>query len=105
MLFHVSEEPNIKSFEPRTSEIAGESVVWAIDDTHLHNYLVPRDCPRVTYYAGTETSLEDTNRFLGLSRAVVAIESDWFERLQTCRLFCYHLPPETFETVRPPHLI
>jgi len=27
-------------------------LVWAIDGDHLRNYLVPRDCPRVTYYAG-----------------------------------------------------
>jgi hypothetical protein len=28
---------------------------------------------------------------------VVAVESGWLERLRSCRLYCYHLPPETFE--------
>ena len=32
-----------------------------------------------------------------LFRSVVAIESGWFERMRSCRLFCYHLPGETFE--------
>jgi hypothetical protein len=36
---------------------------------------------------------------LGKSDAVVAIESAWFERLRSCRLFCYHLPPDTFECI------
>jgi hypothetical protein len=28
---------------------------------------------------------------------VVAIERGWLERLRSCRLYCYHLSPETFE--------
>jgi hypothetical protein len=56
MLIHVSEESDIELFEPRRSEYMDEPVVWAIDATRLCNYLVPRDCPRVTYYAGRTTS-------------------------------------------------
>jgi len=97
MLFHISAEPGIEVFEPRPSQYTSEPVVWAINADRLHNYLVPRDCPRVTYYAGPETSAADAEHFLGSSRAVVAIESDWFERLRSCRLYCYHLAPETFE--------
>jgi hypothetical protein len=97
MLFHVSEEPGIERFEPRVSDYTGEPVVWAIEASRVHNYLLPRDCPRVTYYAGPETSAADVQRFLGSSPAVVAVESDWLERLRSCRLYCYHLPPETFE--------
>ena len=51
-LYHVSEEPDIQEFVPRRSEEAGDVVVWAIDEAHLRNYLVPRDCPRVTYATG-----------------------------------------------------
>jgi hypothetical protein len=51
-LFHVSEQANIGRFDPRPSEFASVPVVWAIDDARLRNYLVPRDCPRVTFYAG-----------------------------------------------------
>lgn len=39
-------------FEPRASGLVRNPVVWAIDAAHLCNYLVPRECPRVTYYAG-----------------------------------------------------
>src|SRR5215831_4643419 len=97
MLFHVSEEPDIERFEPRPSPFADGPVVWAIDAERLRNYLLPRDCPRVTYYAGTQTTAADAERFLGASPAVVAVESAWLERLRSCRLYCYHLPPETFE--------
>jgi len=99
MLFHVSEEPGIKRFEPRPSGNGGESVVWAIDAARLRNYLLPRECPRVTYYAGNETSPADVERFLGSSPAVVAVESGWLERLRSCRLYCYRLPPDRFECI------
>jgi hypothetical protein len=97
MLFHISDEPGIEVFEPRPSQYTSEPVVWAITAERLHNYLVPRDCPRVTYYAGPETSAADVEHFLGSSRAVVAIESDWFERVRSCGLYCYHFAPDTFE--------
>lgn len=97
MLFHVSEESGIERFEPRTSEDGGEPFVWAIDTARLRNYLLPRECPRVTYYAGRNTTPADVERFLGLSPATIAVESGWLKRLRTCRLYCYHLPAETFE--------
>ena len=99
MLFHVSEEAGIERFEPRWSESLGRNVVWAIDADHLRNYLLPRECPRVTYYAGPQTVSADVERFLGKSHAVVAIESAWFERLRSSRLFCYQLSPDTFECI------
>jgi len=95
-LYHVSEEPGIRVFEPRQIS-SGESLVWAIDEERLRNYLVPRECPRVTFYAGPSTTAADRERFLGSSVAAVAIESAWFERMRSCRLFCYDLPSETFE--------
>lgn len=97
MLFHISEESSIERFEPRPSPYAAEPVVWAIDADRLHNYLLPRDCPRVTYYAGPQTTAADVERFLGSSPTVVAIESAWFERVLVWRLYCYRLPPQTFQ--------
>lgn len=97
ILFHISEEPNIDVFEPRQTATNDERLVWAIDEEHLRNYLVPRDCPRVTYSAGPRTTESDRERFLGSSAAVLAIETGWFERMQSCRLHCYHLPGDTFE--------
>jgi hypothetical protein len=100
-LYHVSEERGIELFEPREVAPSGESFVWAIDDEHLRNYLVPRDCPRVTFSAGPGTARADRERFLGSSTAVLAIEAEWFERMRSCRLFCYQLPADTFELIDP----
>ena len=97
MLFHVSEEADIARFEPRASPYASGPVVWAIAERRLCNYLLPRDCPRVTYYAGADTTPADVERFLGASSAVVAIESAWLERALSTRLYCYHVSPESFE--------
>ena len=93
MLFHISEESGIGRFEPRPSENVDWHVVSAIDTVHIRNKLVPRECPRVTYYAGRETTSADDHRFLGSSLAVIAVDGAWFERVRSSRLFCYHLPP------------
>src|SRR5262245_31151367 len=99
MLFHVSEGPGIERFGPRPSNYTDDPVVWAMDEARLRNYLVPRECPRVTYYAGPETTAADVERFLGSSPAVVAVESGWWGPLRSVRVYCYHLPPETFECI------
>ena len=99
MLFHISEDAGIERFDPRASDFTTEPVVWAIDADRLRNYLVPRECPRVTFYAGPQTTMSDRERFLGSSVAVVAVEQEWLERVQGSRLYCYHLPPQTFECV------
>jgi hypothetical protein len=98
-LFHVSETPGIASFAPRPDG-AVDARVWAIAESHLRNYLLPRDCPRVT--------------FSDDSKAVVAIEAGWFERCLSTRLSVYEFDPGPFtlqdepaayytasETVRP----
>jgi hypothetical protein len=97
MVFHVSEESGIERFEPRPSKFTNDLVVWAIDGERLRNYLLPRECPRVTYYAGPASDPVDVERFLGESKAVIAVESGCFERVRSCRLCCYHLRPDTFE--------
>jgi hypothetical protein len=73
-------------------------VVFAIAGHLLHNYLLPRDCPRVTYYANSATTLQDRDRFFGGSAAthVVAIETEWFHRVNTTILYSYEFPPGTF---------
>jgi hypothetical protein len=99
MLFHVSEESGIVRFDPRPSKYVSGNVVWAINSERLCNYLLPRECPRVTFYAGPQTSEADSERFLpASSRAVVAVESGWIERVQSCRLYCYQMPAESFES-------
>lgn len=107
-VYHVSEDPAIRQFTPRPVRPdhplgITEPVVWAIGGRLLHNYLLPRDCPRVCYHAGPQTTAADCERFLGDSAApfVVAIEWGWLERARAARLICYELPAEGFQLVDP----
>jgi hypothetical protein len=101
-LFHVSEEAGIARFEPRPvpspdSGISGDAV-WAVDEEHLPNFIVPRDCPRVTFGIGERTTEEDRARFFAHSRArrIVAVESRWASAIRACTLWLYEMPPESF---------
>lgn len=104
-IYHVSDQPGIARFEPRPSPTrhpaAPEPVVWAVAERLLHNYLLPRDCPRVTFYVGEQTTSGDAERFmLGTSAShVVAIEGGWLERVRAARLYRYELPSSTFREV------
>src|SRR3990170_1069983 len=107
-LFHVSDIPDIARFEPRpvapvsvTLLTPERAVVWAIDEAHLQNYLLPRDCPRVTFYALPDSTSADIERLLGHSAAkhVVAIESRWFKAVASQRLYEYALPAQTFSVI------
>lgn len=99
-LFHVSEEPGITAFEPRPHPAWPElePVVWAVAESHLRNYLLPRDCPRVTFYALETSSEADLERYLCGNRAgsVVAIEKDWLARLRETRLHIYEFSQDGF---------
>ena len=99
-LFHVSDDPNIACFEPRPVTNPGLGLngkaVFAIMEQLLPNYLLPRDCPRVTFYARPECEREDVERLLGTSRHVVAIESGWLDRVVNGRIHIYTLPADTF---------
>ena len=96
-IFHASETPDIRRFEPRP-DAQGRERVWAIGDTRLHNYLLPRDCPRVTYYATDTTSDADRSAFFSASAAhsVVAIEHRWFQALRDTHLYVYEFDAATF---------
>lgn len=101
-LYHISETSHINRFDPRPSpsyfeEITGD-VVFAVTGNRLHNYLLPRDCPRVTWYVGSRTTNDDRLRFAGNTSAVffIAVESEWYQRMQETTLYCYELPAESF---------
>lgn len=101
-LFHISEQPGISVFEPRPSpshfeDIKGD-VVFAITDQLLHNYLLPRDCPRVTYYATDETTATDKDKFIGETavRYVITVESGWYQRIKETVLYCYEFATDSF---------
>ncbi|WP_313130064.1 DUF6886 family protein [Anaerocolumna sp.] len=102
-LFHVSEEDNIRIFKPRIPDRDDldktVGLVWAIDEERLPNFLTPRDCPRVTYHVGKNTSEMDKKKFFSsetLSHAVI-IESKWFETMRTTTLYLYEFDTDDFE--------
>ena len=80
-LFHISKQSNIDRFIPRKSkEIWGyKKYVWAISEKMLHNYLFPRDCPRICVGMDVAVSLsewiveEDTRD----KEALIFISEDW----------------------------
>ncbi|MGH2609846.1 MAG: DUF6886 family protein [Tepidiformaceae bacterium] len=101
-LFHFSDDPDIRSFVPRTPphrpEI--EAFVWAVDEDHTATYLFPRECPRVLLWLTPETTLEDRERWWGNrpdTPLIAHVEWDWYETLRTHVLYRYELPPATFE--------
>jgi hypothetical protein len=100
--FHVSERAGIARFEPRPppSLDAGVSddVVWAIEARLLANYLLPRDCPRVTFHATAATTPADVARFFAAEqpRHAVVIEEAWAARVRATVLRLYEFPPAKF---------
>ncbi len=107
-LFHISDIPKIARFEPRPVAPASVTpltpegtMVWAVDEAHLQNYLLPRDCPRVTFYALPDSTPADIERLLGQTTAkyVVAIESRWLKAVAGQHLYQYELPGETFTVI------
>jgi hypothetical protein len=97
-LFHVSEESDIAVFHPRPSQIAPKAgpIVWAIDSPKLPNYLLPRDCPRVTFGLCGTTTPKDRERFGVDTGRVVVIEAGWLQRVCASTLFLYELPTRAF---------
>lgn len=101
-LFHVSEEENIEIFEPRIPDRndlnKSIGLVWAIDEARLPNFLTPRNCPRVTYHIGENSSSEDIKKFFSSSNQshVVVIESKWYEAMKNTSLYIYEFDPKDF---------
>ena len=74
-------------------------MVWAVDEGHVQNYLLPRDCPRVTFFAGPDSSADDIAKLIGPGGAghVIAVEACWLGRIQSQRLVRYEFEPDPFE--------
>jgi hypothetical protein len=96
-LFHVSDIPGTEVFSPRPARDGGH-YVWAVGEARLHNYLVPRDCPRVTYYVGPETTAADQAKFFSQTdaEAVVAVEKAWLPAILSGTLYLYEFEPTPF---------
>jgi hypothetical protein len=101
LLYHFSEEPNIKRFVPRRYKTYHDPIVWAIEEKTSPIYLLPRDCPRVAFWPNEKTSKEDINFYKGMtnSKLVLAVESKWLTKIKGCSLYVYHMSPESFHCV------
>lgn len=101
-LFHVSENERIGRFDPRKPTRKdldqATALVWAISEERLANFLTPRDCPRVTFYARDDSSQADIERFIGDPEisSVLAIEHGWFQKMANTRLTIYEFDPTHF---------
>jgi hypothetical protein len=104
-LYHASDQADIDVFEPRIpptpSPATAYPVVWAVDEPRLVNYLVPRECPRVTFYASPTTNVSDRLRFFGNGplHPVVAIEAGWVQRAIDTALWVYEFPSHSFACI------
>ncbi|MCA0174259.1 DUF6886 family protein [Bacillus sp. RAR_GA_16] len=100
-IFHVSEEDDLQEFQPRvpTRKDLDQSkgLVWAVNETCLPNFLTPRNCPRVCFRVGPNTSNADKERYLSSSyQYVVIIEKRWADMITNTPLYLYEFNPETF---------
>lgn len=70
----------------------GREWVWAVDETHLPNYLLPRHCPRVCW------ATPRGHRALLSSPAarVIAVEHSWAPQLLRAGLNVHDLDPQGF---------
>jgi hypothetical protein len=110
-LFHFSDKPDIKVFEPRPvlvpsrrppgREWLNGPLVWAIDEPHQPMYLFPRDCPRILLWLKAETSEEDRARWFGnrSCRMLAYIEAAWSERVTSGFIYRYELGDAGFENL------
>jgi hypothetical protein len=82
-LYRFSEDPRIANFHPQLIADAPQAGprVWTIDAEHAHLYYFPRECPRVVFRAGSKSTPEDIDRFLGMTATthVAVIEAAWLE--------------------------
>jgi hypothetical protein len=99
-LWHVSEDDSIRRFEPHRAPTAArdEKLVWAVGTRLLPLYWFPRQCPRATLWADSETTDADIGRFLGgdRGRRVHVVEPAWLDRMRTQRVVAYRMPEGTF---------
>ena len=103
-LFHISEQAGIPCFPPRPADKQtawpnlDKEYVWAISDEMIHNYFFPRNCPRVCWMIGPETTEEEKDRFRahGAYRAIICVESHWQDPIAACVLYQYEFDPLHF---------
>lgn len=71
-------------------------MVWAIDENHRPLYYFPRECPRVAFWEGDETTPEDIARFKLNTKMVTVIESEWLKKVDEAIIYQYTFSGESF---------
>jgi hypothetical protein len=105
VVWHFSEDPDIVEFSPRTGAPGApdQALVWAMDAEHAAAYWFPRQCPRVTFWPGTQPPTPVGEALLGgaTGRRVHAIEWAWLDRVRSTALYQYVLDGADFEPWPP----
>lgn len=102
-LFHISEENNIEPFLPRISKKQWnyEKYVWAINEEKLHNYLLPRECPRICINLEKIKKPVDWLTVFSLEKqkAVIFIPNNWVAKAQNRTLLRYEFDKNNFSLI------
>lgn len=114
-LFHFSDDPTIKVFEPRPVRVPSRRppgldwlngpLVWAVDEWHSPMFFFPRDCPRILLWKTPDTTEADLDHWWrgDRSRRMQAhIEAAWLDRQRAAKLYRYAFDPGPFERVVDP---
>ncbi len=100
MLFHFSDDPNIRHFVPRAplAHPNAAPAVWAIAPEYEPLYMLPRDCPRIAFWPVAATVPAHRQRFWSGTgaRFVIAVEWGWLQQIAQAVLWRYELPEEGF---------
>ncbi len=70
----------------------GREWVWAVDETRLPNYLLPRECPRVCW----ATPRSQHSLLSSSATRVIVVEHRWLSRLLQVGLNVHHLDSANF---------
>ncbi|EZH74154.1 hypothetical protein ATO12_14880 [Aquimarina atlantica] len=103
-LFHISEEENIEKFNPRISKKQWNNkmlYVWAISEQKLHNYLLPRNCPRICINMGQSSILKELLPLEEIQnrKSIIIVPENWKSSIQNCILYKYQFKKQNFKLI------
>lgn len=93
-IYHVSENPNIRVFHPIPAPVDAPlqgNFTWGIKGDLVQNYLLPRNCPRICFYANAQTHAVDKQSFLSplLKSHAVYYPKRFLPLIQSTRIYVY----------------
>ena len=101
MLYHFSDDPEIKVFTPRRISKNNDlpPLVWCIDEEHCVNYYFPRQCPRIIYGKSENTSAEDIRKFFAdtYAQKIITIPDYMEDEVNKAVIYKYTFSGEGFE--------